>query len=140
MAGYWWGEMKHAANILCIMAALLFAESADASNRTSIDIGAGQLGSAIVQLGQQTGSSIGTSDHSVTRISVRGLRGRMSVDEAIRRLLKGKPASAIQINERSWRIVAATPTSERQSVQGRRSAYCVRKHKRQRQKRPSKSS
>ena len=106
--------MKHAANILCIMAALLFAESADASNRTSIDIGAGQLGSAIVQLGQQTGSSIGTSDHSVTRISVRGLRGRMSVDEAIRRLLKGKPASAIQINERSWRIVAATPTSERQ--------------------------
>ncbi len=108
--------MKQPANFLCVIAALTLADSAQANTRTSIDIKAGQLGDAIVQLGQQTGSSIGISDQNVTLLPVRALRGRISVDEAIRRLLKGKPARAIQLNERSWRIIpAALPRNAAQS-------------------------
>ena len=79
--------MKQTANLLYIVAAFSFAQNAQASNQSPINIRAGQLGDAIVQLGQQTGSNIGISDQSLARLSVRGLRGRMSVDEAIRRLL-----------------------------------------------------
>jgi len=99
--------MKHLANVLCIIAAVTVADSALAGNRTTVDIRAGDLGNAIVQLGQQTGSSIGISDQLLTRLPVRSLRGKLTVDQAIRKLLKGKPARVIRINERSWRIVSA---------------------------------
>lgn len=105
--------MKQAANIWCLVVALSFAESTEASPRHSIDIDAGRLGDAIIQLGQQTGISIGISDPSVTRIVVQRLRGRMSVDQALRRLLKEKSARAIRINGSSWRVVAATPPRPR---------------------------
>ena len=107
MAGYWRGEMKQATNILCIVAAFSFVQSAQASNQSPINTRAGQLGDAIVQLGQQTGSNIGISDQSLARLPVRGLRGRMSVDEAMRRLLNRTPARAVRLNSKSWRIVAA---------------------------------
>jgi iron complex outermembrane recepter protein len=100
--------MKQAANALYLIAALTVAESATANNRSSVDIKAGQLGDAIVQLGQQTGSSIGISDQRTTRLTVRAVRGRLSVEQAIRKLLKGQPARVIQINGRSWRIIPAT--------------------------------
>jgi iron complex outermembrane recepter protein len=99
--------MKQSHNPLWIVAALSFSSGAHASNRAVLDIKTGRLGEAIVQLGQQTGSSIGISDQRLTRIAVKAVRGRLSVDEAIRRLLKGKPARIIQISERSWRIEAA---------------------------------
>ncbi len=101
--------MKQAANALYLIAALTVAESATANNRSSVDIKAGQLGDAIVQLGQQTGSSIGISDQRTTRLTVRAVRGRLSVEQAIRKLLKGQPARVIQINGRSWRIIPAAP-------------------------------
>ena len=100
--------MKQAANALYLIVALTFAESATAKNRTSVDIKAGQLGDAIVQLGHQTGSSIGISDQRTTRLTVRAVRGQLSVEQAIRKLLKGQPARVIQINSRSWRIIPAT--------------------------------
>ena len=102
--------MRQYANLLCIIAAVSIAQGAQAGNRSAVDIKAGRLGDALIQLGQQTGNSIGISDQRLTAITVKGVRGRMSVDEAIRRLLAGKPARAIRINARSWRIVAATPT------------------------------
>ena len=101
--------MKQPASIIYLIATLIFAEGAQASNRSSVDIKAGQLGDAIVQLGQQTGSSIGISDQRTTRLTVRAVRGRLSVEQAIRKLLKGQPARVIQINGQSWRIIPATP-------------------------------
>ena len=99
--------MRQYANLLCAIAAVSFAPDAQASNRSAVDIGGGRLGDALVQLGQQTGSSIGISDQRLTAMKVRRVRGRMSVEEAIRRLLDDKPARAIRINAHSWRIVAA---------------------------------
>ena len=86
--------MKQYANLLCTIAALSIAQAAQAGNQSPVDIKSGQLGDAVIQLGQQTGSSIGISDQRLTGVPVKGMRGRMSVDEAIRRLLEGKPASS----------------------------------------------
>jgi len=128
MGGYWWGEMKQHANLLCTIAALSIAQGAQAGNQSPVDIKSGQLGDAVIQLGQQTGSSIGISDQRLTRVPVKGMRGRMSVDEAIQLLLEGKPARAIRINARSWRIVAANPTLARRavSVQPRQRTIAIR--------------
>ncbi|MBL0925757.1 MAG: TonB-dependent receptor, partial [Sphingomonadaceae bacterium] len=101
--------MKLAASLFATVAALSIVQGAQAGNRNAIDVKAGRLGDAVVQLGQQSGSSIGISDQSLTRLVVRGVRGRMSVDEAIRRLVKGQAVRVLRINERSWRIVAAPP-------------------------------
>ncbi len=101
--------MRQYANLLCTIVALSIAQSAQADDRSFVDIRAGRLGDAVIQLGQQTGSSIGISDQGLTGLTVKGLRGRMSVDEAIRRLLDGKPARAIRISARSRRIVASHP-------------------------------
>lgn len=108
--------MRQYANLLCTIAAVSIAQGAQAGNRSAVDIKGGRLGDALIQLGQQTGSSIGISDQRLTAITVKGVRGRMSVDEAIRRLLAGKPARAMRINSRSWRIVAAPPVLARRAA------------------------
>ncbi len=84
-------------------------QDAQANNTSLIDVRSGPLGDAVIQLGNQTGSSIGISDQRLTAFTVKAVRGRISVEEALRRLLKGKAARAIRINANSWRIVAAAP-------------------------------
>lgn len=119
--------MKQAANLLYLAVALSSAEGATASPRHSIQIDAGPLGDAIIQLGQQTGSSIGISDAEVTRIAVRRLSGRMSVDDALKQLLKGKAARAVRINGSSWRIVAGIPPPVRKAKVEQRKQPQIRK-------------
>ena len=114
--GYWWGEMRQYTKLLCTIAAVSIAQGVQADNRSTVDINDGQLGDAVIQLGQQTGSSIGISDQRLTAVTVKAIRGRLSVEEAIRRLLVGKPARAIRINTRSWRIVAASPVLARRTA------------------------
>ena len=108
--------MRQYANLLCTIAAVSITQGAQASNRRTVDIKDGRLGDAVIQLGQQTGSSIGISDQRLTAVTVKAIRGRLSVEEAIRRLLAGKPARAIRINARSWRIVAASPALARHAA------------------------
>ena len=108
--------MKQYSNLLGVIVAVSISQGAQAGNRGPVDVKAGQLGDAVIQLGQQTGSSIGISDQRLPGLTVKGVRGRLSVDEAIRRLLLGKPARAIRINARSWRIVAAMPKPVRRDA------------------------
>ena len=70
--------MKHAINVIYLIAAFAVPENATANNRSSVDIKAGQLGDAIIQLGQQTGTSIGISDQRTTRLTVRAVRGQLT--------------------------------------------------------------
>lgn len=97
--------MKQLANIFWVVIAISCSQTASANERAAVNIQGGELGNAIVQLGQQTGSSIGISDNRIMRIQVSAVRGRLSVSRAIQKLLKGKPARAVQISERSWRII-----------------------------------
>jgi iron complex outermembrane recepter protein len=116
MVGYWWGEMRQYANLLCAIVAVSITQGAQAGNHSTVDIKDGRLGDAVIQLGQQTGSSIGISDQRLASVTVKAIRGRVSVEEAIRRLLKGKAARAIRINARSWRIVATSPVMVRRAA------------------------
>lgn len=84
--------------------ALAAATPARAADRQDISIAPGRLGEAAIALGRQTGASIGMSDQSLAGLSTPGIGGRMSVDAALRYLLKGLGAHARRIDARTWRI------------------------------------
>ena len=60
--------------------------------RHPIDLPAGELGAAVIQLGRQADVSIGISDPALGRIRVPRVRGRYSAHEALKRLLAGTAA------------------------------------------------
>lgn len=79
----------------------------------SIDIAAGRLDSAIIALGQQAGITIGISDARLGTHRVRRLRGVMTPERALERLLSDSDARPVRLASGHWRIVRATPTSRR---------------------------
>jgi outer membrane receptor protein involved in Fe transport len=83
--------------------------AAVAADRQDIDIAPGRLGEAAIALGRQTGISIGMSDQSLAGIRTPQVKGRMSADAALRRLLKGTSAKAQPVGGNGWRIVRARP-------------------------------
>jgi len=93
---------------LCVLAAPV---EAHAEARAQIDIAAGRLDSAIVALGRQAGISIGLTDRQLGAQRVRRLRGVMSAEEALRRLLDDSNARAVRLSARDWRIVRAAPSA-----------------------------
>lgn len=68
---------------------------AQASERHDINLPAGRLGDAVIVLARQTGTSIGIGDPAVANRRVPALRGRMSVEQALARLLEGQPARTV---------------------------------------------
>lgn len=79
------------------------------ADRQSISIAPARLGDAVVALGRQTGVSIGMSDQSLAGIATPAVTGRLSVEAALKRLLKGSGATARRIDATTWRIVRARP-------------------------------
>ena len=94
-------ELAACAVVIGFVAAL----PAAAAQRIAVSVAAGPLGDAIATLGIQAGVSIGTMDPVLGNLRVPRLRGVMSVDQALTRLLRGVPARAQQIDATSWRIV-----------------------------------
>lgn len=92
---------------LLIVTALAIATPAQAADRQSISIAPARLGEAVVALGRQTGVSIGMSDQSLAGIATPAVTGRLSVEAALKRLLKGSGATARRIDATTWRIVRA---------------------------------
>lgn len=72
-------------------------------------IPAGTLGQALASLGRQAHVSIGVSDPQVANIRVKGLFGSFTVERALSRLLRGKPARPIAVGSRTFIVVAAPP-------------------------------
>jgi len=104
---------------LCIIATLMAAAPAQAAERRDISVAPGRLGDAIIALGRATGSSIGTSDQWLADLPVRGVSGRMSLGQALDRLLSGTGAKAERIDDLNWRIIRARPVK---SASGRPAA------------------
>ena len=98
----YWGVA--AAGVLCAV-----PSPAAAQQQLQINLPAGSLQQAVIALGRQARISIAVTDPSLTRITVPAVRGRMSADEALRRLLAGKGARAVSLGGGSYRIVRATP-------------------------------
>ncbi|WP_313809103.1 TonB-dependent receptor domain-containing protein [Sphingobium sp.] len=88
-----------------VMAAMTAASPVQAAERQQISIAPGRLGEAVIALGRQTGASIGMSDQSLAGIVTSAVRGRMSTEAALRRLLKGRGASVQRIDDSTYRIV-----------------------------------
>ncbi|EQA97351.1 TonB-dependent receptor domain-containing protein [Sphingobium baderi] len=102
--------MVRKADVLFVTAlAIAAATPARAADRQTIDLAPGRLGEAAITLGRQTGASIGMSDQSLAGIATPAVRGHMSAEAALKRLLKGSDASIRRIDERTFRIVRASP-------------------------------
>jgi outer membrane receptor protein involved in Fe transport len=101
--------MARSTDRAAVLAALVLtaASPAKAADRQQISIAGGRLGDAAIALGRQTGSSIGMSDQALAGIRVKGVRGRMTLNHALTRLLNGSDARAVRVAEGSWRIVRA---------------------------------
>lgn len=90
-----------------LIAACCIAAPADAQQRHRIAIPPGQLASAIVLLGRQSGASIGISDPVLARRRTGAISGTMTAREALRLLLVDLPARIEEIDSTTFRIVPA---------------------------------
>ena len=105
--------MARKAELILVAALALTTTPGRAADRQTIRIAPTRLGEAVVALGRQTGVSIGMSDQSLAGIATPAVTGDLSVDAALKRLLKGSSATARRIDATTWRIVrtrrAASP-------------------------------
>lgn len=92
-----------------IVAAALALPASAHSREAQVSIRASSMGEAVVELARQTGTSIVIADPEVARRPVPALRGRMDVDEAVRRLALAGGGRAILVGNGAWRIAAAPP-------------------------------
>lgn len=70
---------------------------------------AGRLGEAAIALGRQAGISIGIRDPAIAGLRVRAVRGVLTPEEALRRLLDGSSARHIALAPRTFLIVRSPP-------------------------------
>ena len=82
------------------------AQPAVAREVRAFDIPAGKLSDAIVMLGVQGGISVGFSDPQVQARRSPAVRGRLTISEALYRLLKGSGFHFVAIDERTFSIAA----------------------------------
>ena len=85
----------------------ILATPAHGADRQDIIIAPGRLGEAAIALGRQTGVNIGISDQSLAAIATPAVKGRLSAEAALRRLLKGSGALAVRVAGNGWRIIRA---------------------------------
>lgn len=64
----------------------------------------GSLSAALPLISRQAGVSISVADANLWKARVKPVRGRMSVEKAIQRLLDGSDARAVRVSATSWRI------------------------------------
>lgn len=88
--------------------------SAEARTPTQpqIDIEASTLPEAVAELAREAGVSIGT-DGTLPRLRTPAVRGRMSVQQAFARLLRGSGYRARQVGPTAWRIERAPRAANR---------------------------
>ncbi|WP_168452857.1 TonB-dependent receptor domain-containing protein [Sphingopyxis microcysteis] len=87
-----------AATLLALPAQALAAEE------RTFDVPKGSLSTALPVISRQAGVSISVVDAKLWQARVKRVRGRMSVEQAIQRLLSGSDARAIRVSATSWRI------------------------------------
>lgn len=97
---------------LIALAAPLGARDAVAQDGArAVAIERGRLDAAIAELAAQTGASIAIVDPRLARLPVRRVRGRMTADAALARMLAGTAATARRVGPGAFRIELAAPPS-----------------------------
>lgn len=97
--------MKRFAKPVALALLAVAASPAHSETTHTIDIAAGTLGDAISALGIQTEASIGTTDSTIARAHVDAVRGRLTIEKALAKLLRGHNVRAIRIDAGHWRLV-----------------------------------
>lgn len=81
-----------------------------AAPRVDVDIPAATLGDTAIRLAQEANVTIGVIDPALVHLPTPAIRGRLTVERALSRLLKRLPARAEQVDVATWRIVAGRRT------------------------------
>ncbi|WP_243451024.1 TonB-dependent receptor [Sphingosinicella sp. CPCC 101087] len=98
--------MRLATTSIAAAVALSLTSAAEAAGRHRLDLPGGRLGDAIVALGRQAGVSIGVSDPQLAAEPVPAVRGHLTVEQALRRMLDRSRARFVAVDGRTFRIVA----------------------------------
>ena len=101
---------------------LLVATVPADAEQTALNLPAGRLSDAVAALAAQTGASVSVADGAIWSMRVAALKGRMSGEEALRRLLRGSRGRLVVVGANSFRIVAAVPEARRRPVHAPASA------------------
>jgi iron complex outermembrane receptor protein len=101
-----------AANSTALCAAPAFAQQ---QHIFAIEIPAGPLGASLTELSRSTGISVGLGGE-IPNVRVGSVKGRMTVDEALRRLLSGTALQAVRIGPRAYRLEMAAVRPARRPV------------------------
>ncbi|HET6526244.1 TonB-dependent receptor [Sphingopyxis sp.] len=84
--------------------ALCLPAQALAADERAFNVPKGSLSSVLPLISRQAGVSISVADAKLWKARVKPVRGRMSVERAIERLLDGSDARAVRVSATSWRI------------------------------------
>ena len=84
--------------------ALCLPTQALAAEEHAFHVPKGSLSVALPLISRQAGVSISVADAKLWKARVNPVRGRMSVERAIQRLLDGSDARAVRVSATSWRI------------------------------------
>lgn len=102
--------MRRGFAIVAAAGALLsVAPPAHARELISVDVPAGTLKAGVRALGAQTRSSIALADPAMSDLKVRRLRGRMTAEQALRRMVQGLAVEVVVLDATSFRLVPAPP-------------------------------
>ncbi|MBL8650363.1 MAG: TonB-dependent receptor [Sphingopyxis sp.] len=101
--------MNRTLPLLIAAVALCAPTLASAAEERAFDVPKDSLASALPLLSRQGGVSISVADAKLWNGRVRSVRGRMSIDEAIARMLAGTDARAVRVSATSWRIERRPP-------------------------------
>lgn len=103
--------MRLAEPLACLVVCL--AATPAAAQTASFNIPAGRLSDALIALGQQAGLTIGASEPGLAMVRSRAVRGRMSAQAALSRLLDGTGYGFSFVAARTVRITRAAPRPPR---------------------------
>ncbi|MCB2013845.1 MAG: TonB-dependent receptor [Sphingobium sp.] len=81
--------MRSGAVIMCAIAATVSPETSFAADRFDINISAMRIDRAIQTLSRQTGVAIGGTEISASGIYTKAVKGRLTLDQALSRMLRG---------------------------------------------------
>ena len=101
--------MRHALPLLAVVALMSVPATASAAEERRFDVPRGTLATALPLVSRQGGVSISVGDARLWNGRVKPVRGQMSVEEAIRRMLDGSGARAVRVSATSWRIERRPP-------------------------------
>ncbi len=87
-----------------------------ATAKPALDLPAGRLGDTVAALGQQAGASIVVDTPALWQRATPALKGRYTIEAALKRLLAGSGAEAVPVPGDGWRIRTAARKPVRRAI------------------------